>query len=82
MTPSDLPPRPQIGGESAASNDDLRRFVSHNNILRRLAPGTETFSVNVGRVDYAPGPVAAFVRLSEGTYLPGITEVRPTAGVE
>ena len=50
--------------------------MSHNNILRRLAPGTETFSVNVGRVDFAPGPVAAFVRLSEGTYLPGITEVR------
>ncbi|XP_043216384.1 band 3 anion exchange protein-like isoform X3 [Amphibalanus amphitrite] len=65
----------EIGGESVASNDDLRRFMSHNNILRRLAPGTETFSVNVGRVDFAAGPVAAFVRLSEGTYLPGITEM-------
>ena len=59
-----------------ASNEDLRRFVSHHNILRRLAPGTEAFSVNVGKVDFVEKPVAAFVRLAEGTFLPGITEVR------
>ncbi|XP_037085134.1 band 3 anion transport protein-like isoform X2 [Pollicipes pollicipes] len=65
----------EIGGESITSNEDLRRFMAHHNILRRLAPGTEAFSVNVGRVDFAEGPVAAFVRLAEGTYLPGITEM-------
>ncbi|KAF0313251.1 Anion exchange protein 2 [Amphibalanus amphitrite] len=64
-----------VGGESMTAEQELHRFLAHQSILRRMAPGTEVFSVNVGRVDWATKPVAAFVRLAEGTFLPGITEM-------
>lgn len=72
---STSPHRSSIGGGSITSDPDVQRFMSHHNILRRMAAGTEVVSVNVGRVDFVDKPTAALVRLDEGTFLPGITEV-------
>ncbi|KAG5668130.1 hypothetical protein PVAND_016082 [Polypedilum vanderplanki] len=46
----------------------------HDSILKRIPGDSEAVSVHVGAVEFLEQPTIAFVRLAEGTIMPGVIE--------
>lgn len=58
--------------------DDTSAFLlhdaQHDSILKRIPGDSEATSVIVGAVEFLEQPIIAFVRLAEGSVMPGVIE--------